>query len=572
MRAGAGQAARPAGTEGEVIRGWLRDHGWLPLLLGMAACLAAFGPKPLWPAHDLWLSGNPDHGMHWLGWLFFRDQPWAWPPSRNPAYGLELSSSIFFSDPIPLLAFAFKALHRVVPINQYFGLWVLACFLLQAVLAWQLLGRWIQPAASRAFGCLLLLFAPFFLWRIGLHLALVGQWVVLAALLIATRPRDARRHAWPWVLLLPAASLIHAYFLAMAATLWAADLFVRATDRPATVRPARLAVEAIAILALTAAALAFGGFALMPGGIAFGDGFGHYGMDLLGPVLPLPGWSFLLAPRLLPDQSEAGANFVGLGGLLLLAAATVAVATRPALLGGARRHWALGLGLLALLVLSWSNHVSIAGHPLAVLPIPDALRPAFDALRASARFAWPAVYAVVIAAMVLVHRRWHYAISHRILFLAAALQIADTAPGWLSNRMFFAQPQAAWPTALTDPFWDAAGIRYRVLRELPPNGQPDHPRWRDVMLLAQRHGMATDMVYLARVDRGAREAARAEARRRVARGDFAPDTLYILQPSVLGAVRASHDPERDLLAEIDGTLVLAPGWRRPFTAAAEPAP
>ena len=98
----------------------------------------AFGAHILPPSHTGWmLTGTigPDPVQYWLGFTFFKRSPWMWPPGLNPAYGMELGSSIFYADAIPLLAFLFKALHPVLEISQYWGLWLFACGALQGVLA-----------------------------------------------------------------------------------------------------------------------------------------------------------------------------------------------------------------------------------------------------------------------------------------------------------------------------------------------------------------------------------------------------------------------------------------------------
>ncbi len=51
-----------------------------------------------------------------------------------------------------------------------------------------------------------------------------------------------------------------------------------------------------------------------------------------------------------------------------------------------------------------------------------------------------------------------------------------------------------------------------------------------------------------------------EANHALLSGTYAPDTLYLLEESAARAARASLNPDRDLLAKIDGLYVLAPRW------------
>ena len=114
--------------------------GLIPLCLGFIVFLVIVGPLPLDPTNIDWLKGNKDPTQHYLGLAFYLNSPWQWPLGLNPQYGLDISSSIVYSDSIPLLAITFKALSGWLTTPfQYFGWWLLACFILQAWFAWKLL-------------------------------------------------------------------------------------------------------------------------------------------------------------------------------------------------------------------------------------------------------------------------------------------------------------------------------------------------------------------------------------------------------------------------------------------------
>ena len=96
---------------------------WIPIVLGIVACLLVVGPNALNPT-ILDLAQGVDPFKDYVGWMFFRNSPWAFPIGLNPSYGLDFSNSIVFSDSIPLMAFAFKAIRFMLPETfQYLGIW-----------------------------------------------------------------------------------------------------------------------------------------------------------------------------------------------------------------------------------------------------------------------------------------------------------------------------------------------------------------------------------------------------------------------------------------------------------------
>lgn len=550
-----------AGTRFRSILG-----GLLAVLIGMAIVRAVYGGHILPPAHTGWmLSGRigPDPVQYWIGYTFFKRTEWSWPPGLNPGWGMELSSSIFYADAIPLLAFLFKALDPLVEVAQYWGLWLYACGALQALLAWHLIGLGTSAMLPRLAGAALFVLQPALLHRMGGHFALGGQFVLLAGLLLCLTRGAGWRRLVSWTALLVATALIHAYLLVMVAGLWAADWLARAADPPR--RSAVLAAEALAapgagLLGLWAA----GFFVLTEGFGGTWGGFGRMQLDLLAPFDPSH-WGAVLPDLPAPDHLEAGSSYAGLGGLLLLAAGGLAWAARPRPF--LRAHWPLLLALTAFLALAVTHRVSIGGREFVLFDLPDAVLRYADALRASERFLWPVAYTALLAAALTLTRVLGGRRAGLVLAMLVAVQIADLRPGFARLAHFFTPEPAVVPLRLGDPFWTEAAGRYTRIRVVPNRNQAAW--WEEVAVYAATMGLETDAVYLARLDprRVARlNAAMAE---RLRTGRFEPCTLYVLgDAGAIALARASRDPERDLLEVIDLVMVLAPGWWAPDAAGA----
>jgi hypothetical protein len=529
------------------------------VVVGLLTVAMFFGPGILPPSHTGWmLSGNigPDPVQYWLGWTFFRDTPWTWPPGLNPGWGMELSSSIFFADAIPLLAFAFKALRAVVEVPQYWGMWIYACAALQGFMAWRILGLATSDPLARLAGAALFVLQPAMLARMGGHFALSAHFLLLIGLWLCLTQAAPARRLVQWAALFGATALIHSYFLPMIGALWLADLLGRATD-PARRKPLWLAAEIPLAPGTGIAGLWLAGFFLLSDD--FGGSWGGYGLmqlDLLAPFDP-GSWGVFLPDLPGATHLEAGRSYLGLGALLLLAIGAVAWVRRPAPV--LRRHWALLAAMVGLAAFAVTHRVSVGGHVFELFALPPEILRYADALRASERFVWPVFYALLIAAVFALVRGLGGRRAGLVLLLLALVQAADLRGGVRWLRPYFPPTEATVPLRLSDPFWAEAAGRYDAIRIVPSGNQAHW--WEEVAVYAATMGLSTDAVYLARLDGRRVAALNAEMARRLSEGDFEPGTLYVLADE--GAIilaRASADPARDLIGSFNGLTVLAPGW------------
>ena len=131
-----------------------------PIIIGFIGFLLVVGISTLNVQNIAWLSKG-DALFNYVGWEIFRQSPWTNPIGLNPNYGLEFGSSIVYSDSVPILAILFKLFSSLLghPF-QYFGIWLLLCFILQAFFGLKLAelitkNKWLQLCISVIF-----LFAP----------------------------------------------------------------------------------------------------------------------------------------------------------------------------------------------------------------------------------------------------------------------------------------------------------------------------------------------------------------------------------------------------------------------------
>jgi hypothetical protein len=528
----------------------------IPFIVGGLAFLVIVGPRVLAPTNIVWL-GDGDPAAHYLGWLFFRNSAWTFPIGLNPAYGLEISNAILFSDSNPLLAFVFKLLAPLLSEPfQYFGIWLLACFVLQAWFAGKLVGLVSESKAIQAIGAALFVFAPPLLWRLHGHLNLVAHFLILAALYLVFSPAEKRPRI-AWGILLVVSSLVHAYLLAMVALLWIAGLTQDAIRRKLLTQ--QFILELGVLMAVTGIACWQAGYFSVGPGTSSG-GYGFYRMNLLSLVDP-SGWSYVIKDIPEGGGDYEGFNFLGLGIIFLaICALPVALAGNTYLRAAIGKYPVLLAALAGLAAYAVSNNVGL-GLLQHGFPIPRAILNAANYFRASGRMFWPVFYVIVLAVIFLVVRGYSKRTAVYLLAFAVVIQGVDTSAAWAPIRThLMTEPKSELATPLASPFWKNAAVRYRTVRSIPP-GTP-FPEWYRVADYAAQNALATDAVYLARTSRVALQQAQQKASEHLATGRYDPGTFYVLDDNAFRLAALSINSDADVLVKIDGFNVLAPGWKQ----------
>ncbi len=528
----------------------------IPVLLGVSAYFLVVGPCPLNPLNIAWLrEGDP--ATHYLGWLFYRNSPWEFPIGLNSSYGLELASSILYSDSLPLLAFVFKLFSFLLPQTfQYFGIWLLLCFTFQAVFGWKLVGLVTHSNLIRLLGAGMIVFAPPMICRLHSHLSLVGHFLVVASLYLAFNSNPQRRKLF-WGLLLAAAALVHAYLLAMVLAVWIADLVGRMFKRHMSLQSGTLEFPALVLL-VGLLCWQVGYFSIRSGVIS--GGFGYYRMNLLSP-LDSSGWSYILRDLPQGPGDYEGFNFVGLGTILLMIISFPAALTvKKDVFKVVRQYWYLLLLFLAFSLFAVSNAIAIGAIEFK-FPLPSSLLALANVFRSSGRMFWPVFYALSFASIVMTVRNFDRRIATVVLGLGLTIQILDTSAGWLPIRKkYMAESSSEWTSPFINNFWCEAGNKYHKVRYIPCG---NHAReWQTIAYYAARNGLATDAVYLARIDWVNFQAAKRREYEILRSGTFDHDTLYILDEVSFRKAFLVGNSKVDLFAKVDGFNIVAPGWKR----------
>lgn len=531
------------------------DRGlWLAALGGALAFLAITHGAILDPRATGWLLSHPDTATTFLGWQFFRQAPLLqFPFGANPAYGLEIATSVVFSDSIPLAAFLFKPLSGVLPAQfQYFGLWLALSFVLQAALAYRLLLRFCQDRTLAVIGSAFFVLAPAFLFRLGGHYSLCGQWVLLAGLCLYFAPRFS---PWAWTALLATSALIHFYLLVMVGMIWAAgDLWQRRWRNEITAR--RAATHFVVGAAVTLIVLWFAGYFMIGSAASAMPGFGTYRLNLLALIDPDAAWS-----RLLPDQPGGPGDFEGFSylgtGMLLLAplAAYRLLAKRSATALERSSLVPLVFVSSVLTLIALSNRVALGNVELFAYEVPEVLQPFADVLRGSGRMFWPVFYLLYLAILVAVFRGFRRRVAIGACVIALTVQVVDGARALNGYHDRLARAPA-WVSPLKSPLWTEIATRYRrVIYVLPRNAFDAFLPW---AAFAADHGMAINFGYFARIDAEKLTAARNDLERAILANQLQRDNLYVFESQALWNMASAQKRPADVVGVLDGFRIIAP--------------
>lgn len=410
------------------------------ICMGIVVFLITYGVTPLDVTNDAWIMAGYDEAdiiQHYAGWVQYRNSDWTFPFGMAENLAIGDGTTVSYTDSIPWLAILFKAFRSILPETfQYFGIAVLAWFILQGVASAKLLHRIDNHRCFLILGTFLFVFAPILLERSFRHTGLGAQWLVLFSIYYYLEYRKSfcngiGKLPWQFLLLNVLAVGIHPYFLPMVMifTLLTAVEWIRYQKE-------WIKSGAFFVINLVASALA--GWII--GAIGWGGaysrlGYGSYSMNLNAFFNPVSvggySWSkFLRAQNQNTGQTD-GFNYFGVGILLLIflvfaLAARKFFEERRFIAASLRKNIWLLAGLLFLTIFALSNKITFNYKTLLEIPLPGFLNQLCGIFRASSRMFYPVWYCILYWAL---SRWWNHKADKKyrivMLSLVALTQIYD---------------------------------------------------------------------------------------------------------------------------------------------------
>ncbi len=534
---------------------------WIPWVLAAITVIViyhvCYGLATLQPTNISWLmTVRHDWGTHYLGWAFYKNEPWHFPLGRVTGYNYPVGTNIGFTDSIPLMAMFFKLFARILPDDfQYFGIWLLLCDLLTAYFTIRLLRlfkiNWFITLAAVVF----LTTNPVLVYR-GMHPALCAHWLLIASIYVYfLKPDDtgSSRILRYQFLLLMASALINPYLC------WMVLGFTLATpvrlcffDKAIDIKHffVYLGVSLLSVLVLW---YLTGLIDLsQKEDLGVGGAYGLYALNL-NSLFNSFGYSSILPllPWVSPHQYE-GYMYLGLGMMVLVLALLLSLAyhrltrkTAPANLAAAtptlsRRKARLSKGsLIPLLVLTAAYTIlavtlviTYNERVLIRIPAPPFFIKLEEIFRACARFFWTPYYLIVLFTIIGI-AKWkvHPAIPSAVIFAALVLQLYDIRILLTSRHPTY----GAYVPPMDNKSWLTLMSQFDEILFIPPFQSPAirSMDYQDFSFLALKARKPINLAYVARADSRAMQEYTDSLNRMVEIGSLSPKAIYITNAASL---------------------------------------
>ena len=525
----------------------------LSLSNGFIAFCYVAGTSSLNPLNTNWIYHgiNADPIQHFFGWLFYKNSDWSLPIGRNVTYGDYLGSSIVYSDSIPIAAIISKVVAEFTTTDfQYFGIWLLICFILQSFFAIRIAQLYTRDWMLLILVGALLICTPVFLWRIQAHFALSAHFLIIAGIyaIFKSYKRDSDESLL-WVIILTLACLIHPYLLGMLLILWfgaiADSLIKKRVRRRTIVRNCILILANIVFLSTVVAGYDFTHSNSMKG---TGVAYGVYRWNPASILVPY-GKSLFLSGVIPQSGNFDSFSYFGLGIIFIFIVNLLLRNWRGIKFGlflNENQFTVLSFALLILFAIS--NNVAIADFRFSY-DIPKWTSDLFSVFSSSARFIWPVTYSFLFLMIIAVLRTRRRGFGVIVLSLCLFMQMTDLLPLREDLRLYLNNNISKdFKTLESEEIAQALESgKYSRIVVIPTSregfGFPE------VTQLAYTYGLSTNSVYLARVDGEKINLQRKKVYRELKSGNLESRSIYVLSQSQFSEIRGFLIPDAVVIQE-----------------------
>ena len=453
------------------------------------------------PLNNEWLYLG-DLSQYQLGWKFFRDDIWRFPIGSNPNLGIYFQGSIIFSDSIPIFAFFFKLIRIFLPENfQYFSLWILVCIYLQLFFSFKIIFKFTNHLNYSLIGSLFFIFSTIFLNRSGIHLSLMGQWILLSGIYIETMNNKSK--GLYRILNLLLSIVIHFYFTITLMLFYVFikifDFFKKEINLTNIIKEFFLLIIPIVILMYVV------GYFTIQLDDGLGWGYGYYNFNLNSFFNPSGSnyvesfnWSQFFQQKQYQNGEQEGFAYLGITGVFFFLLFLVNFFIRKNLILFDRQKILVVSLLFSLL--ATSHNVNFGENNIFLMPINNLLYALLSSIRASGRLIWLVYYLIFIIGIIFVFKSFENKRPTLIILILFIIQIVDINPGLLKYSFGSQYVDKNNNNKLEDKIWNDLSNNFEIIRALEPENNSYIYNKLSRYLLNENF-KKTDIAYLARVNR-----------------------------------------------------------------------
>ena len=453
------------------------------------------------PTNIKWLSSG-DLTQSQLGWKFFRADDWRFPLGENPNFGMYYNTSIIFSDSIPLFVIFFKLIKFLLPENfQYFSIWILICVYLQLYLSFKIIYALTSNLNYALIGSLFFCISTILINRSGIHLALMGHWLILQCFYIEEFKK--KNKIFHRIFNLSLSVLINFYFTIIIIFFYFfSDVFNFFIKK---IKIKEIIISFLPIVFFTFILMYCLGYFVIKLDDGLGWGYGFYNFNLNSFFNPVGfnnassfNWSLFLPTQNLQNGEQEGLSYLGIVGIFFLFLF---------LLGFFHSKKNLKLNInkyffvsLIFLILAISNNVNFGEDNIISIPLHNLIYALLSSIRSSGRLIWPVYYLIFIFGIILLYDLLKNKRHTLILSILLFLHIVDLSPGLLNYKFGSQYINSNNNIKLKSDIWKNLSNRYDRIRLIEPKNNSNIFKKLDTHILEENY-KETDIAYLARVKR-----------------------------------------------------------------------
>lgn len=395
----------------------------ISIFIAVVLYLLVFSLPSLDPSNYKWLISGGDLTQNYLGGVLYRNSKWTWPIFIQKEIGYPYGVSVLGTDSLPIMAIIFKVFTKcfgLSPWYQFFGIWTLICFILQAFFSIKIFRKiFTNDKVTNVICSVFFIISPIMLNRTFSHVTLCGHWIILASILLYMNDRLDKLE-WLYIALLANTSLlVHPYFAFMIFPIISALLYRKIfVEKELTIKE----VIPYALIILFSAIFTMYLLGIFEVSNPNAGGWKSFSMNLNAPINPMGSRSLFLNGLSSMDGQYEGYNYLGFGLIILLAFAIKIIFLDKKI---QIEYNEITIAALFLTLFSLSSNIYL-GRSLIFSYNSIILRGLGGIFRAGGRTFWPVWYLLACLAIKVIKENYkNYKLIIKILCI---IQIIDLSP------------------------------------------------------------------------------------------------------------------------------------------------